>query len=141
MRAYLPHPACPTPAPPLPRSFYLVGALSTLGIAALLTAGMVLSFDGLERREVKQALAAPAAHAAAALLTLSNFADGGCMVSVPLLLAGGGAMAAWAGRVWWQRTTTVPRLLVGGRRGAASARDAGDGSAGGDAAAGIDRDS
>lgn len=94
-------------------SFYTVGALSTLGMAALLTGAMVLWLDGLERRDAKQAVLAPATHLAAALLTLANFADDGCLATVPLLLAGGAAVAAAAGRRWWQRTTAVPRLAAG----------------------------
>lgn len=103
-------------------SYFLVGALSTLGLAALLAGGMVLFFDGLERREVGRAAAVPMAHAAAALLTLLNLADGGCMVSMPLLLAGGGGVAAYAARVWWQRTTSpsVPPRLLAARRAAAA---------------------
>lgn len=107
-------------------SFYLVGALSTLGFAALLAGAMVLAFDAAERRELRRVAAAPAAHAAAALLTLGNFADGGCLVTVPLLLAGGSAMAAWAGRIWWQRTTSVPHLAPGSRRMAAARAAGGD---------------
>lgn len=110
-------------------SYYLVAALSTLGMAALLTGAMVLAFDAAERRQGKHAALAPAAHAAAALLTLLNFAEGGCMVSVPLLLAGGTGVAAAAMWVWWQRTTSVPRLAVGRRlsEGAAGGNSSGGG--------------
>lgn len=112
-------------------SVLLVGALSTLGLAALLTGAMVLSFDALERRNLAAAAAAPAAHTAAALLTLVNFADGGCLVSVPLLLVGGAAVAAAAGRVWWRRTTAVPRLLPAERRSATAAAAPGSSGGGG----------
>ncbi|KAL4448268.1 hypothetical protein ABPG75_005487 [Micractinium tetrahymenae] len=86
--------------PRCPRlSYFTVGALSTLGMAAVLTGGMVLFFDALDRRRPRAALLAPATHAAAALLTLVNFTQGGCLVTVPLLLAGGAGVAAAAGRV------------------------------------------
>ena len=126
-------------APTCPRlSYFLVGALSTLGFAALLTGSMVLWLDALERRTLRPALAAPAAHAAAALLTLVNFADGGCLVSVPLLLAGGAGVAAAAGRLWWHSTTSVPRTAAprqpGSARGSAGAID---GLSGGDGDDGV----
>ena len=44
------------------------------------------------------------------LQTLANFAHNGCLVTVPLLLAGGMAMSLYAGRLWWQRTGTTVRL-------------------------------
>lgn len=123
-------------------SYFLVSALSTLGMASLLTGAMLLWFDGLEMRRARVALLAPAAHAAAALLTLGNFADGGCLVTVPLLLAGGAGMAAAAGRLWWLRTTRVPRL-AGPRRVASSGRtaagsDAGRGSGSNSGSAGVE---
>jgi hypothetical protein len=98
-------------------SYFLVGALSTLGFAALLAGGMVVWFDGMERRRRGRALLVPVAHAAAALCTLGNLADGGCMVTLPLLLAGGAGVAAYAGRVWWQRATAPARLAAAGADG------------------------
>ena len=79
----------------------------------------------------------PAAHAAAALCTLGNLADGGCMVTLPLLLAGGAGVAAYAVRVWWQRATAPARLA---RLAAAGADGYGVSSSGsGGLAGGIDR--
>jgi hypothetical protein len=49
-------------------SYYLVGALSTLGFAALHTGSMVVVLDGMEKRDLKQGLLPSAAHLAAALL-------------------------------------------------------------------------
>jgi anterior pharynx defective protein 1 len=85
-------------------SYFLVSTLSTLGFAGLLTGGMVVAFDGLERRNYRQAAVPSSAHLAAACLMLANFAQGGCVVSTPLLLVSGAAMAGWAGRLWWLRT-------------------------------------
>ena len=96
--------ACPA------MSFYLVGALSTLGMAATLAGGTVLALEGLGRRELRPAAGAAALHAAAALLTLANFAHNGCLVTTPLLLALGGGTAAAAGRLWWRQTGQMPRL-------------------------------
>lgn len=90
-------------------SYYLVGALSTLGFAALHTGSMVVAVDGLERRDLKQGLMPAGAHLAAALLTLVNFTPNGCLATVPLLLVGGGAMATYASRIWWQRTAVGVR--------------------------------
>lgn len=91
---------------------------------------MVLFFDALDRRRPLSALVAPAMHAAAALLTLVNFTQGGCLVSVPLLLASGAGVAAAAGRIWWLRTTSLPRLRRPGS-GTSSHRAAGVGAAAG----------
>jgi hypothetical protein len=118
-------------------SYFLVGALSTLAFAALLAGGMVVWFDGMERRRRGRALMVPAAHAAAALCMLGNLADGGCMVTLPLLLAGGAGVAAYAVRVWWQRATAPARLA---RLAAAGADGYGVSSSGsGGLAGGIDR--
>ena len=83
--------------------------MSTLGLAGVLTGGMVVSFEGLERGDYKQGIAPSFVHLAAALLTLVNFSQDGCMISVPLLLVVGVGMGAWGGRVWWQRTGLVTR--------------------------------
>ena len=92
-------------------SYYLVGALTTLAFAALLTGSMVLAIEGLERHALRPALTTSGLHLAAALLTLANFAHHGCLVTVPLLLTLGAGTAAWAARLWWQQTLRVPRLL------------------------------
>eukprot|EP00887_Chlorella_sp_A99_P004267 scaffold15.g4267.t1 len=104
-------------------SYYLVGALSTLGFAALLTAGMIVALEGLERRDPRPACGTAAAHLGAALLTLGNFAHDGCMVTVPLLLAGGAVAAAWAGRLWWRRTLQVPGLAPAATQAARGGSD------------------
>jgi anterior pharynx defective protein 1 len=85
-------------------SYYLVAALSTLGLAGVLTGGMVICFEGLERKDYTQGVAPSLVHLAAACETLANFSQGGCVASVPLLLAAGAATAAWAVRLWWRRT-------------------------------------
>lgn len=95
-------------------SYFLVCALSTLGMAGVLTGGTIVSFDGLARRDLKQGAAAPLlAHLAAALITLVNAAHSGCLISIPLLLAGGVGMSAWAGMLWWKRTGEVLRRYGG----------------------------
>ena len=49
-------------------SYYLVGALSTLGFAALHTGSMVVALDGWEKRDMRQGLLPSGAHLATALL-------------------------------------------------------------------------
>jgi hypothetical protein len=85
-------------------NYFFVSALSTLGFSAILTGGMVLCFDGLERGDLKRTVAPTAVHFAAALITCLNFVHGGCLISIPLLLVGGAGIATWAGLVWWQTT-------------------------------------
>jgi anterior pharynx defective protein 1 len=92
-------------------SFYLAGALLTLGFSALLTGASVLAFDALARgAPARWEAAAPAAlHAAAAFSTLASFAPGGCVGAAAAALALGAGAAAAAGRVWWARTGPPPR--------------------------------
>lgn len=106
-------PSCPQ------MSFFLASAASTLAMSAVLTGGMILWLNGLECERLAQAAAAPASHAAAAALTLLNLADGGCRLSIPLLLACGAAVAAYAAGVWWRCTTArAPPGLMPARRAA-----------------------
>ena len=88
-------------------NFYLVSALTTLAFSGVLTGGMIIGFAAMEKGDVKQAAAVSAAHLVAALLTLVNFTQGGCLISIPLLLVGGTAMGVWAGKVWWAHTGLV----------------------------------
>lgn len=85
-------------------SFYWVSALTTLGVAGVLAGGGVLAFEGLERGSWRPAAAVGALHLGVALATLGNFAAGGCLVTVPVVLVTGGGVAAAAGRIWWRRT-------------------------------------
>ena len=89
-------------------SYYLVCALTTLGFSGILTGGMIIAFEGMERLAWKRGVVLPVAlHLLGGLLTLINFTQGGCVVSIPLILAEGIFVSVFAGKVWW--TCTDPR--------------------------------
>ncbi|KAK9826813.1 hypothetical protein WJX81_003457 [Elliptochloris bilobata] len=92
-------------------SFFLAGALLSLAFLLLHTCAMPVAFDGLGKRQRGQWLAVPAAHLGAALLTLGNLADGGCVAVLPLLLLGAAGMAAAAAWVCWRDVGTVARRV------------------------------
>lgn len=91
--------ACPA------MSYYLVSALSTLCMAMVLTGGMIVCFDGMERGVIaKQGLVPSAIHLMASMVTLINFIRNGCIASIPVIGGLGVLMCSWAGAVWWKRT-------------------------------------
>lgn len=86
-------------------SYYLVCSLTTLGFSGILTGAMVIAFEGMERQDWKRGGAPPVVlHLLGGLFTLINFSQGGCVVSVPLVLAEGIFVSVFAGKVWWRCT-------------------------------------
>ena len=86
-------------------SYYLVSSLATLGFAGILTGAMVLAFEGMERHDWKRGIVLPVGlHLVAALFTLINFYQGGCVVSISLILLEGILVSLFAGKVWWRCT-------------------------------------
>lgn len=85
-------------------SFFVVGAISTLAFAVLLTAGMVIAFELAASSKKGRAIIPSILHIIAALITLGNFAQGGCLITCPLLLALAGGTASWAAIIWWQNS-------------------------------------
>jgi hypothetical protein len=86
-------------------SYYLVCSLTTLGFAGIIAGAMVLAFEGLERHDWKRGALLPVAlHLLGGLLTLINFSQGGCVVSVSLILAEGIFVSVYTGKVWWKCT-------------------------------------
>jgi gamma-secretase subunit APH-1 len=95
-------------------SYYLVCALTTLGFAGILTGGMVLAFEGMERQDLKRGALLPILlHVVGGVLTLINFSQGGCVVSVPLILVEGIFVSVFAGKVWWKCTDSRQQRLHG----------------------------
>ena len=86
-------------------SYFLVSSLFSFGFSLVLTGGMVISFDGMEKGDRKRGILAPACiHCAAVLCSLLNFSLNGCLFSIPLLLFLGMGTIAWAFLVWWRET-------------------------------------
>ena len=72
-------------------------ALCSLALSLLLTFAMVCSFHGLATRSAGYIALAPALHVAAALLSLSSTAAGGCVATATLLLLAAAVAVAGAG--------------------------------------------
>ncbi|KAK9815371.1 hypothetical protein WJX72_002392 [[Myrmecia] bisecta] len=79
-------------------SYFLAGALLSLAFFLLHTFSMVVVFDGYRTGKKERRFGPPVLHMLAALLTLASFARNGCLAAVPILLAVGVAMTAWAGQ-------------------------------------------
>lgn len=85
-------------------NYFMVAALSTLGLAGVLTGGTVIAFDAMAQKALMRAAVPSALHLGAAMVTLINFTQAGCLVSVPLILVTGAGVSGMAGWVWWNRT-------------------------------------
>jgi len=119
-------------------SYYLVCSLTTLGFSGILTGGMIIAFEGMERQTWKRGVVLPGAlHLLAGLFTLINFIQGGCVISVPLILIEGICVSSFAGKVWWKCTDPREQQSQHGnsieRRGGSSGRHAANGSGSADA--------
>uniref|UniRef100_A0A061RC53 Gamma-secretase subunit aph1-like n=1 Tax=Tetraselmis sp. GSL018 TaxID=582737 RepID=A0A061RC53_9CHLO len=109
-------------------SFFLVSALNSLAFLLLHSFGMVVSFDGMRRKQRYYAAFTPAVHLSAALLTLGNLSRGGCVVVAPLVMALSLTPAAVAARTSWAIAAQSPRSYLVGQAepgGAEPAADAG----------------
>ncbi|KAJ8755281.1 hypothetical protein K2173_019079 [Erythroxylum novogranatense] len=65
--------------------FFLVSAIIALAFVTIHTFSMVIAFNGYAEENKVDQVFAPTVHLLAALVTLVNFASGGCMVAIPLL--------------------------------------------------------
>jgi gamma-secretase subunit APH-1 len=86
-------------------SYFLAAALLTLGVSAFLVSAMVVAFDGMDVRDGTdskrsggnvRAFGPSVLHFVLALTMLGNFAQGGCIVTIPCTLAIGLGTTVWA---------------------------------------------
>ncbi|KMZ58855.1 Gamma-secretase subunit APH1-like [Zostera marina] len=64
---------------------FLVSAIMSLGFLLIHTCSMVVAFNGFAEGKKTDRLFAPMVHLVAAMTTLVNLAQGGCIVGIPLL--------------------------------------------------------
>ncbi|PIA29745.1 hypothetical protein AQUCO_05800087v1 [Aquilegia coerulea] len=65
--------------------FFLVSAIISLGFVTIHTFSMVIAFSGYEDGKRTDQIFVPVVHLVAAMVTLVNFANGGCMIGITLL--------------------------------------------------------
>ncbi|KAF5742726.1 hypothetical protein HS088_TW09G00784 [Tripterygium wilfordii] len=85
--------------------FFLISAIIALAFVTIHTFSMVIAFNGYAEGNKVDQLFVPIVHLIAGMLTLVNFASGGCVVGIPLLYF----MAIWTlmhcGKMVWGRVT------------------------------------
>ncbi|XP_010557063.1 PREDICTED: gamma-secretase subunit APH1-like [Tarenaya hassleriana] len=88
--------------------FFLISAIIALAFVTIHTFSMVIAFDGYaEGRKVDQVFV-PVVHLAAGILTLVNFAPGGCVIGIPLLYIVASLTLFYCGKMVWRRLTENP---------------------------------
>ncbi|KAM4113950.1 hypothetical protein ACJW30_04G033800 [Castanea mollissima] len=85
--------------------FFLVSAIIALAFVTIHTFSMVIAFNGYAEGNKVDQLFVPVVHLAAGLVTLVNFASGGCIVSIPLLYFIAILTLIRCGKMVWRRLT------------------------------------
>ncbi|XP_030939346.1 gamma-secretase subunit APH1-like isoform X2 [Quercus lobata] len=85
--------------------FFLVSAIIALAFVTIHTFSMVIAFNGYAEGNKMDQLFVPVVHLAAGLVTLVNFASGGCIVSIPLLYFIAILTLIYCGKMVWRRLT------------------------------------
>ncbi|KAK7818025.1 gamma-secretase subunit aph1-like [Quercus suber] len=83
--------------------FFLVSAIIALAFVTIHTFSMVIAFNGYAEGNKVDQLFVPVVHLAAGLVTLVNFASGGCIVSIPLLYFIAILTLIHCGKMVWRR--------------------------------------
>ncbi|KAK4566775.1 hypothetical protein RGQ29_002862 [Quercus rubra] len=83
--------------------FFLVSAIIALAFVTIHTFSMVIAFNGYAEGNKVDQLFVPLVHLAAGLVTLVNFASGGCIVSIPLLYFIAILTLIHCGKMVWRR--------------------------------------
>ncbi|KAK3444099.1 gamma-secretase subunit APH1-like isoform X1 [Eucalyptus grandis] len=85
--------------------FFLVSALIALAFVTIHTFSMVIAFNGYAEQNKVDQVFVPVVHMVAALMTLVNFASGGCLVGIPLLYVMAILTLMHCGKMVWRRLT------------------------------------
>lgn len=83
--------------------FFLVSAIIALAFVMIHTFSMVIAFNGYAEGNKVDQIFVPSVHFAAGLVTLVNFASGGCIVSIPLLYFIAILTLLHCGKMVWRR--------------------------------------
>ncbi|KAK9672269.1 hypothetical protein RND81_12G088000 [Saponaria officinalis] len=83
--------------------FFLVSAIIALTFVTIHTFSMVIAFNGYAESKRVDLYFVPVVHLIAGMLTLINFAPGGCIVSIPLLYMMAALTLIHCGKTVWGR--------------------------------------
>ncbi|KAJ9189214.1 hypothetical protein P3X46_000535 [Hevea brasiliensis] len=85
--------------------FFLVSAIIALAFVTIHTFSMVIAFNGYAEGNRIDQFFVPIVHLVAGLVTLANFAYGGCIVGIPLLYLMALLTLLHCGKMVWRRLT------------------------------------
>lgn len=83
--------------------FFLVSAIIALAFVTIHTCSMVIAFNGYAEGNKVDQYFVPAVHLVAGMVTLVNFASGGCVVGIPLLYFMAILTLLHCGKMVWRR--------------------------------------
>ncbi|KAJ6917411.1 gamma-secretase subunit APH1-like [Populus alba x Populus x berolinensis] len=83
--------------------FFLVSAIIALAFVTIHTCSMVIAFNGYAEGNKVDQYFVPAVHLVAGMVTLVNFASGGCVVGIPLLYFMAILTMLHCGKMVWRR--------------------------------------
>lgn len=83
--------------------FFLVSAIIALAFVTIHTCSMVIAFNGYAEGNKVDQYFVPAVHIVAGMVTLVNFASGGCVVGIPLLYFMAILTLLHCGKMVWRR--------------------------------------
>ncbi|KAM1036958.1 hypothetical protein ACFX2I_031761 [Malus domestica] len=85
--------------------FFLLSALIALAFVTIHTFSMVIAFNGYAEGNKVDQIFVPVVHLVAGLVTLVNFASGGCIIGIPLLFFIAILTLLHCGKMVWRRLT------------------------------------
>ncbi|KNA06140.1 hypothetical protein SOVF_183830 [Spinacia oleracea] len=89
--------------------FFLISAIIALAFVTIHTFSMVIAFNGYAESKRVDQYFVPVVHLIAGMLTLINFAPGGCMISIPLLYFMAALTLIHCGKMAWRRMVDEQR--------------------------------
>nr|KJB27985.1 hypothetical protein B456_005G020200 [Gossypium raimondii] len=91
--------------------FFLVSAIIALAFVTVHTFSMVIAFNGYAEGNKVDQLFVPSVHLAAGMMTMINFAYGGCVIGIPLLFLMAILTVMHCGRMVWRRLSESQRQV------------------------------
>lgn len=85
--------------------FFLISAIIALAFVTIHTFSMVIAFNGYAEGNTMDQYFVPVVHLVAGMVTLVNFASGGCVVGIPLLYILASLILLHCGKMVWRRLT------------------------------------
>ncbi|XP_004309614.1 PREDICTED: gamma-secretase subunit APH1-like isoform 2 [Fragaria vesca subsp. vesca] len=85
--------------------FFLISAIIALAFVTIHTFSMVIAFNGYAEGSKVDQIVVPLVHLVAGMVTLVNFASGGCIIGIPLLYFIAVFTLLHCGKMVWRRLT------------------------------------